>query len=66
MLNNLDVVYRLKAWAIYRKKGEYFISGDEQPKQLGKSYQSLRHACTAIARKLEEEFATRDARYGKR
>ena len=54
MLNNLDVVFRLKQWAVYRRKGKFYIS-DQERVNTTKSYKTLRHACNAIARKLECE-----------
>ena len=66
MLATLDVVFRLRTWAIYRRKGKFFVSTEDHPKNLGKPYKSLRHACTAIARKMEIEWNERIQRYGGR
>lgn len=66
MLQALDCVFRLRAWAIYHRKGKFYISQEDHPKQLGKAYKSLRHACNAAARKMEAEWTTKAQRYSAR
>ncbi|MGE3703446.1 MAG: hypothetical protein AB7G08_32650 [Hyphomicrobiaceae bacterium] len=67
MLNSIDCVFRLQTWTVYRRKGKFYITTAEKlPAGTTKGYKSLRHACTAIARKLEEEFTTRSRIYESR
>ena len=58
-------VFALKAWTIKESGGKYFISATgrfEDKPQWGKGYKSLQSACSAVARKLAEEWAERNAR----
>lgn len=65
MLQNLDAVFRLRSWAIYRRKGRYYITQEERINgNKGKAYKSLRLATTAIARKMELEWNDRLLKYG--
>lgn len=66
MLANLDYVARLRAWTIYRRKGRYYVTQEERVPTGGKSYKSLRHATTAIARHMEREWVDRLQKYGSR
>jgi hypothetical protein len=55
-------VFALASWTIREDaRGRYFICRTGS-NAYGKPYSSLRRACTAIARKLEEEYATRRQR----
>ena len=59
----LNPVFRLRSWTIRKYKGKFYISDQDHPTNWGKGYADLRRACTAIARKLEEEWTTRARRY---
>ena len=54
-------VFALGAWTIKEADGKFYTKRTDTP-SFGKPHKTLRHACTAVARKLEEEFTTRKAR----
>lgn len=56
-----DHVYALKSWSIRKRGDQYFIAQSGQKgKQLWRGpYLSLQRAATAIARRLQWEFAKR-------
>jgi len=56
-------VYALRGYTLKVEKGKFFISPSAVPNQGRKwsgPYKSLQHATTAVARKLQREFARRD------
>jgi hypothetical protein len=57
--------YALKAWTIRGSDGKFYISPtasfDDKTK-WSKPYTTLQRACTAIARKLAEEWTARNER----
>lgn len=60
-----SALFALKAWTIKQKGDKYYISPSaafhDRP-QWSKGYRSLQAACSAIARKLAEEWARRSER----
>lgn len=59
----LNPVFRLRPYTIRKFKDKFYVSTDDHPKDWGKSYNSLRQAAIAIARKLEREWSERASRY---
>lgn len=60
-------VYALRGYTVKIEGGKYFVSPSSFPNQGRKwagPYKSLQHATTAIARKLQREFAKRDRPHG--
>lgn len=60
-----SLVLALKGYSIKTERGKYYVSPTahfEQKPQWAGPYRSLKHACTAIARKLEAEYVKREAR----
>ena len=58
-------VYALRGWTVKVEDGKFFIAPTiafQNKLEWKGPYSSLRHAANAIARKLEAEFVTRDAR----
>lgn len=59
------VLFALKAWTIKQNGEKYYISPSvafhDKP-QWSKSYRSLQAACSAIARRLAEEWTRRSER----
>lgn len=56
-------VFALRGWTVKIEKGQFYISPSAVPNSGRKwqgPYKSLQHATTAIARKLQREFARRD------
>ena len=62
MHGTLNPVFRLKSWTVRKYKERFYISCLEHPKDWGKPYKTLRHACTTISRKLEAEWTERARR----
>lgn len=59
-------VYALRGYIVKVEKGKFFVSPASMPNQGRKwsgPYKTLQHATTAIARKLQREFAKRDRRH---
>ena len=63
MHGTLNPVFRLRSWTVRKNKDRLYISCDEHPKEWGRSYKTLRHACNAVSRKLEAEWTERARRY---
>ena len=60
-----QAVFALKAWTIKEHGGKFFIaptSSFDDKQRWSKGYASLQRACTAIARKLAEEWTERNER----
>jgi hypothetical protein len=58
-------VFALQAWTIKQQGGKFYIAATasfEDRARWSKPYDSLQRACTAIARKLAQEWQTRAAR----
>ena len=57
-------VYALRSYTIKEHAGQFFISptGSERSHRWSKPYATLQRATTAIARKLQREFAKRHSR----
>ena len=57
-------VYALRSYTIKEQGGEFFVSptGMERSHRWSKPYGTLQRATTAIARKLQREFARRHSR----
>lgn len=56
-------VYALRGWTVKVEAGKFFISPSAVPnagRKWSGPYKSLQHATTAIARKMQREFAKRD------
>lgn len=56
-------VYSLRGYIVKVEKGKFFVSPSSMPNKGRKwagPYKTLQHATTAIARKLQREFARRD------
>ncbi len=57
--------FALKAWTIKQRGGKFYISPTasfDDKTRWSKPYTTLQHACTAIARKLADEWRGRDQR----
>jgi hypothetical protein len=55
--------FALKSWTIKMQNDKYFVAPTasfDDKTRWSKSYATLQHACTAIARKLAEEWTTRN------
>lgn len=62
MSSDLSHVYALGSYAVRETDdGKFFVAPIGTTK-WGKPHKSLRHACTAIARKLEAEYVDRKNR----
>jgi len=57
----LSHVYSLGPYSIKEEAGKFFVAPTGTTK-FGKPHKTLRHACTAIARKLEAEYVDRKNR----
>jgi hypothetical protein len=56
-------IFALKAWRIKKRGDKFFISPAViAGAKWGKSYRSLQAACSAVARKLAEEWTQRNER----
>ena len=58
-------VFALKAWTIKEHGGKFYIAPTaslDDKRRWSKTYATLQSACTAIARKLAEEWTTRNER----
>ena len=66
MLKKVEpAVFALKAYTVKLNGGHYYIAETARfdgKHQWSKSYKTLRHAITAIARKLEREWSERHKR----
>ena len=61
MSSDLSHEYAVGPWIVRESNGRFFISRTGT-NRFGKPYVTLRHACTAIARKLEAEYVERKNR----
>jgi hypothetical protein len=57
-----DRVFALRGWTIKVEAGKFFVAPTLDQRKFMGPYKSLTSATTAIARKLEREFAERNAR----
>lgn len=55
-------VFALKAWRIKKQGDKFFISPAIAGAKWSKPYATLQRACTAIARKLADEWRQRNDR----
>lgn len=58
MSSDLSHVCGLGPYSIKEGAGKFFVA-PSRTTRFGKSYKTLRHSCTAIARKLEAEYVER-------
>lgn len=61
MSSDLSHEYSLGPYCVREHDGKFFVA-QTGTKSWGKPHKTLRHACTAIARKLEAEYVERKNR----
>ena len=57
-----DRIFALRGWTIKSENGKFFAAPTLNQNKWSGPYKSLQHATTAIARKLQKEFAERNAK----